>query len=145
MIENETKKRIIYLFCGVTMVICFVIFHNLFFISRPVIADSQSAKVLRVTYVYDKQYGGNYDLTEYDETKILDYLSTCTETRTMHRANSVLAIRFYINTGSICDYNFKQILLGSKDNYSNTGYGSFKYEIENASAVLENVQVMLGL
>ena len=132
--------------CGVTMVICFVIFHNLFFISRPVIADSQSAKVLRVTYVYDKQYGGNYDLTEYDETKILDYLSTCTETRTMHRANSSISYKdFTLILEVFDDYNFKQILLGSKDNYSNTGYGSFKYEIENASAVLENVQVMLGL
>lgn len=43
------------------------------------------------------------------------------------------------------DYGLKQVLLGAGDNYSNTGYGSFQYEIEDAAIVLKKLKNLLEL
>lgn len=144
--KNKLRKEIIYLLCGVMGIIICVLFWKQFFITRPVIANPESAEITQITYVYDTQCGGHINLTEYNETKILDCLSNSFETRTWHRSRSTVAYKdFTLMLIVFDDYGLKQILLGAGDNYSNTGYGSFQYEIEDAAIVLKKLKNLLEL
>ena len=135
-----------YLLCGVVTVISCIVFWNQFFVTRPVIADPQSAEIIDIIHVYDTQHGGYVNITEYDETAILDYLSTCSEIRTLHRSKMGYSYNdFTVILRVVDQHDFKHVLLGTGDNYSYTGYSKFDYEIEDAATVLENLKELLEL
>lgn len=80
------------------------------------------------------------DIKDYDEKKILNYLSTCKERRTIEPAGSYMLgdVTFSIVL------NTKDILLGNI-NYSYRGKGTLKYEILNAKEVRETLMKILNL
>lgn len=117
-------------------VICYYLFRP-----TPIIKNINDAKITFIQYNDGANRGDHMVLIkDYDEKKILNYLSTCKERRTIEPAGSYMLgdVTFSIVL------NTKDILLGNI-NYSYRGRGTPKYKIFNAEEVTKTLIGILNL
>ena len=138
------KKKIL-IIASIIVVIATVgiIVGSFYFKPTPIVRDVANSKIIRVqiTDINDKN-GALIDVKDYNEAAILNYLSTCTERRTLERAgifqHSQVTIEIWLDTKEV----FEEILLG-EINYRFAGTYSQKYEILNAKEVKETLLKIL--
>lgn len=140
---NKKRKIIITIvLILILVVVCIVAFQP-----RPVVPKQDNLTIGYILLITNE--GRDSVLVEgYDEKEILSYLQTCTERRTLERAQTYLRgyvdLEIYIhNTGSGKSFS-KDILLG-EINYSYTDWGRAKFRINDAEQVKSELMEMLGI
>ncbi len=137
------KRKYIFIVFIVILSVALFMVYQIFFIPTQIIEDVNTSHIVRIQYNVDNT-GKFIDVDNYDETKILNYLNTCNERRTLHKAGkyflSDVTIEIIIRT----DIGPKDILLGNI-NYSSYGTGTTKYEILNSNEVTTALLEILNL
>ena len=138
------KKRI---FLILLVVLAFVIGYILkSSITDPnlIIKDPDNANIIEIIYVLNAD-GESINIVDYNESVIVEYLSTCYEKRiasTMHNYQ----LGDYIIIVTLDDgEKIKQLLLGKGEGYSIVGYPSLLNKIVNEKEVLAEMLDILQI
>ncbi len=138
------KKRI---FLILLVVLAFVIGYILkSSITDPnlIIKDPDNANIIEIIYVLNAD-GESINIVDYNESVIVEYLSTCYEKRiasTMHNYQ----LGDYILIVTLDDgEKIKQLLLGKGEGYSIVGYPSLLNKIVNEKEVLAEMLDILQI
>lgn len=86
--------------------------YQLFFTPTQIIKDVNTSNIERIQYNTDKT-GKPSDVYNYDEAKILNYLNTCKERRTLQKSGSYYLSDITIEIVIRTDIGLKVILLGN--------------------------------
>lgn len=109
-----------------------------------IIKDPDNANIIEIIYVLNAD-GESINIVDYNESVIVEYLSTCYEKRiasTMHNYQ----LGDYILIVTLDDgEKIKQLLLGKGEGYSIVGYPSLLNKIVNEKEVLAEMLDILQI
>lgn len=137
------KKTFFLIFGIVILSGAFLMVYQLFFTPTLIIKDVNASHIERIQYNQDKT-GKLIDVENYDEERILNYLNSCNERRTLRKAGSYFLSDVTIEIIVRTNIGLKDILLGNI-NYSSYGAGTTRYEITNSEEVKDTLLRILDL
>lgn len=138
------KRTIVFITSGIAILsVALLMVYQLFFIPTQIIKDVNASHIVRIQYNADNR-GNLIDVDSYDEAKILNYLNTCKERRTLQKSGGYLLGDVTIEIVIRTDIGLKHLLLGNI-NYSSYVVGTTKYEIlkfaENPKSLLNSIRI----